>query len=329
MRILYGIQGTGHGHISRARVLLPLLREYAEVDVLISGYNFKINIEGDIAYTARGLSLVYDSKGSIDFFKTVRSINLVRLWKDINSVPIDNYDFVINDFEPVTAWAASRAGIPCVAVSHQVSFLSSKSPRPAKKSFMAEQLIKYFAPSSAAVGSHYLRYDDYIEPPVIRKQIKELNPMEREHFTVYLPAFDQNRLCSIFTKIGHVKWQIFSADCESTYRIRNVEVFPISKEKFLESIENCSGIVSSAGFETTSEAMYLGKKLLTIPIQNQYEQICNAAALEKMGGKVVYRIKKDFPEVVRKWIEEDTILTLPEVSEENNVVLKILAAGRR
>ena len=54
MRILYGVQGTGHGHISRARVILPKLREFAEVDVLISGYNFHMNLEGKIKYKARG-----------------------------------------------------------------------------------------------------------------------------------------------------------------------------------------------------------------------------------------------------------------------------------
>ena len=48
MRILYGVQGTGHGHISRARVILSKLREFAEVDVLISGYNFHMNLEGKI-----------------------------------------------------------------------------------------------------------------------------------------------------------------------------------------------------------------------------------------------------------------------------------------
>ena len=37
MRILYGIQGTGNGHISRALEVLPYLKKKASVDILISG----------------------------------------------------------------------------------------------------------------------------------------------------------------------------------------------------------------------------------------------------------------------------------------------------
>lgn len=70
MRILYGVQGTGHGHITRARVVLPVLREIAEVDVLISGYNFHMDLDGEIRYKVRGISLTYDSNGSVDFLET-------------------------------------------------------------------------------------------------------------------------------------------------------------------------------------------------------------------------------------------------------------------
>ncbi|MGL5401221.1 MAG: glycosyltransferase family protein, partial [Plesiomonas shigelloides] len=38
MKLLYGIQGTGNGHLSRARELVPALRAQGiRVDVLCSG----------------------------------------------------------------------------------------------------------------------------------------------------------------------------------------------------------------------------------------------------------------------------------------------------
>ena len=327
MRILYGIQGTGHGHISRARVVLPKLREYAEVDVLVSGYNFTMNIDGEIAYKARGLSLAYDNNGSVDMLETALNLHPIKFIQDVQSIPIEEYDFVVNDFEPVSAWAANGAGIPCVAISHQASFLSDKVPRPVKKSLVAEQVIKHFAPGTAAVGSHYLRYDDFVEPPIIRRQIRNLNPSLGNHITVYLPAFDHQTLGSIFNQVQKVEWDIFSPDCEEKYIKGNVTVNPVGKETFLESIESCLGIVSATGFETTSEAMFLGKKLLTIPIKNQYEQLCNAAALTQLGGKVVYQIDQDFPQILSEWIDEGQVLTLPEISDEEDLVQKIISAG--
>ncbi|MFD2531703.1 glycosyltransferase family protein [Gracilimonas halophila] len=329
MRILYGVQGTGHGHISRARVVLPRLREHAEVDVLISGYNFKMYIDGPVQYKARGLSLAYDNKGSVNMLETALKLHPIKLIRDIRSIPVQEYDFVVNDFEPVTAWAAQRAEIPCVAISHQASFLSEKSPRPLKESLFAEQVMKHFAPSTAAVGSHYLRYDDFIEPPIIRKHIRELNPKLGGHITVYLPAFDHQKLCAVFNQIGKVEWHIFSPKCDEAYIRGNVTVNPVGKETFLESIENCLGIVSATGFETTSEAMFLGKKLLTIPIKNQYEQLCNAAALEELGGKVVYQIDSKFSGLLSDWIEEGRVLNLPEISDEETLIHKIIHAGSR
>ncbi|MDR9416108.1 MAG: glycosyltransferase family protein [Gracilimonas sp.] len=328
MKILYGVQGTGHGHISRARVVLPKLREIAEVDVLISGYNFKMNIDGPVQYKARGLSLTYDNKGSIDMLNTAMNLHPIKLIQDIQSVPVEEYDFVVNDFEPVTAWAAKKAGIPCVAISHQASFLSDRVPRPDQKSLMAEQIMRHFAPSTAAVGSHYLRYDDFIEPPIIRQQIRNLNPTLGNHITVYLPAFHHSNLVTLLREVKKVEWHIFSPDCDESYTEGHVTVKPVGKETFLESIESCLGIVSAAGFETTAEAMYLGKKLLAIPIKNQYEQLCNAAALSKLGGEIVYDINSDFTQRLSNWIQHGNVLDLPEISEEKVLIDKIISAGR-
>ncbi|MBO6226112.1 MAG: glycosyltransferase, partial [Shewanella sp.] len=39
MRILYGVQGTGNGHLSRARVMAKaLMKQDIEVDFLFSGH---------------------------------------------------------------------------------------------------------------------------------------------------------------------------------------------------------------------------------------------------------------------------------------------------
>ena len=37
MKILYAIQGTGNGHVTRAEDVIPILREYGELDLFVSG----------------------------------------------------------------------------------------------------------------------------------------------------------------------------------------------------------------------------------------------------------------------------------------------------
>ena len=45
----------------------------------------------------------------------------------------------------------------------------------------------------------------------------------------------------------------------------------------------CLGVVCTAGFESISEAAYLGKRLLMVPVQNHPEQTVNALDAQLAG----------------------------------------------
>jgi uncharacterized protein (TIGR00661 family) len=315
MKILYGIQGTGHGHISRAREIIPCLSKHASVDVLISGYNCKMHLEHTDVLHKRGISLTYDNSGSVSYLKTALNIKPVTFLRDINSVNPEMYDLVISDYEPVTAWASIHSKTPSVGLSHQASFLSDKCPRPKTKSLFSESVLKYFAPVNRSIGFHFKRYDSFILPPVIRREIRDLSPTQKNHVTVYLPSFDHESLAAIFIQFRHTDWHLFSPNCEEEYFIENVWVRPVGNKPFLESIESSKGVIAGAGFETCAEAMYLGKKLLAIPIKNQYEQYCNAAALSEMGVVTVNQIEPSFSNIVQNWIDVAPIVQLEEAAE--------------
>jgi len=324
MNILYGIQGTGHGHLSRARELLPELSNYGSIDILLSGYNHKLNVEGNIIYRKRGISLIYDQNGSISISETVKNLDLVRFITDVKSLSLDKYDIIISDFEPITSWAAQNTGKRCVGISHQAAFLSPNVPRPAQQSVIAEKMLENFAPAAEALGFHFRRYDDFIEPPLIRREIIQLNPRQGNHITVYLPSYDHQTLVNLFTPVKNIRWEIFSPYCESPYtKDGHILVHPIDNERFLQSIESCVGVISGAGFELCSEAMYLGKKLLIVPIVNQYEQLCNAIALTEMGVSVVQRINNAFTNTVEYWLKNSVATPLPEIANPAEVAKRV------
>jgi uncharacterized protein (TIGR00661 family) len=315
MKILYGIQGTGHGHISRAREIVPILSEKADLDILISGTNCKMTLDGKKAVRKRGISLAYDSKGGVSYLKTAMAIQPVRFLNDIRSIDPSGYDLVISDYEPITAWASRTTGVVSVALSHQASFLSEKSPRPKKNSILAEQILKNFAPCDKAIGFHFKRYDSFILPPVIRQDVLNLSPQDGDHITVYLPAFDPKVLIGMLGQLSSSVWHLFSPFCDHAYRQGNIHVFPVGNRPFLESMKNSSGVLTSAGFETCAETMYLKKKLFVIPIQNQYEQLCNAAALKEMGVSVAQKNDTGIISKLRKWLQSDEVVSLPEVAD--------------
>ena len=105
MKILYAIQGTGNGHLSRARDIIPILQKNHEVNLLISGTQADIELPYPVKYRFNGLGFIFGANGGIDLVETYKKNYIKRLFAELNSLPVEEYDLVINDFEPVSAWA--------------------------------------------------------------------------------------------------------------------------------------------------------------------------------------------------------------------------------
>ncbi len=290
MKVLYAIQATGNGHISRARDIIPVLQQKCELDILISGTQADVVLPYEIKYRYKGMSLLYNKKGSLDFTKTVRQISLKHFLKEVKEVPVEDYDLVINDFEPVTAWACKKKKIPCISLSHQAAVINKFSPKPAIKNILGTLVLKHFAPCAESIGFHFQPYDKNIFTPVIRSEIRNSVPLTKDYYTVYLPSYSHEVLLRKLSKLKKVQWHIFSKEIKEELQIENFYTRSIKNETFIESLVNCKGVLCGAGFELPAEALFLQKKLIVIPLSGQYEQQCNAAALQKMGVPVIDKL---------------------------------------
>ncbi|MEO8886348.1 MAG: glycosyltransferase family protein [Mucilaginibacter sp.] len=319
MKILYAIQGTGNGHISRAREIVPLLQKYGEVDLLVSGTEAEVSLSQPLKYRFHGFSFVFGTNGGVDKWTTFKIMDLRRLWRDMHSIPLKQYDLIINDFEPVSAWACRLQNVPSVSLSHQCSFVSPKTPRPGKWNY-AEWLFKYYSPTTYHIGFHFERYDDFIHTPVIRSDIRKLETANLGHYTVYLPAYDDKTLIKSLGQNPHIPWHIFSKREKTAYRINNVEVFPVSNEAFNKSLATGEGLLTGGGFEGPAEALYLQKKVLMIPMKGQYEQQCNALAASRLGVKVVGAIDENFATHLEQWVNDDKKINVNFPDETAQIV---------
>ncbi len=324
MKILFAVQATGNGHLSRAREIIPHLLNHGELDLLVSGSDSQVNLPYIIKYKKHGMGFSFGKKGGIDYIQTIKKLKPFRLLKDINTFPVEQYDVVINDFEPVTAWACQRKNKPCIALSHQSAYLSPLTPRPSKKDKFAEWIFRNYAPVSAAVSLHFQSYDSFIHTPVIRKEVRQLEPTNEGHYTVYLPAFDDKFLVQKFMKVPQAKWQVFTKHHKSPYEVNNIKVIPIENDSYLKSLATCSGLLTGGGFEAPAEAMFLGKKVMSIPMLGQYEQQCNAIAMRKLGVKVVTEINEHFLKKLYCWMEFGKGLYVNFPDETNSLVDKAI-----
>lgn len=310
MKILFAIQGTGNGHIARAEDVIPILKEYGDLDVFVSGAQADIKLAYPVRYKSKGLSFFFGKTGGIDFFKTFRQNSSKDVYKEIKKFPVEKYDLVINDFEPISAWACRKRGVPCVGLSHQSALFSPNVPKPKKMDPVGEWIIHNYAPVEKYVSFHFERYDSNMYTPVIREAVRTFKGKEKEHYTVYLPAYDDKKLVPLLSKIAKVEWHVFSKHAKKAYHIGKLSVYPVNKDMFAESMSSAKGVLCGAGFETPAEALYLRKKLMVIPMKSQMEQHYNAASLRQLGVPVLKRMRKKNLDKVRGWIESTERVTV-------------------
>jgi uncharacterized protein (TIGR00661 family) len=326
MKVLYAIQATGNGHVSRANEIIPLLEKKCELDVLISGTQADVGLNHLVKYHRRGFSFIFGKKGGIDFYKTFNQFRSKKFLSEIKTLPVENYDLVINDFEPISAWACKLKKIPCVAMSHQYAVLNALSPKPPKSDPFAWMVLRYYAPCKTGIGFHFKSFAENIFTPVIRKEIREACITNLGHYTVYLPAFSDKKIINFLSNFKNMQWHIFSKHTKKSYTEANCIIKPVSTTEFTESFISCEGILCGAGFETPAEALFMGKKLMIIPMKSQYEQHCNAAGAIELGVPMIKKLKKKNIDFVDTWINNMSAIHV-DYKDETNKIIDLVLSG--
>ena len=291
MKIFYGVQGTGNGHITRARAIAPKLRQAgAEVTWMFTGRPrddfFEMEVFGDFQWRA-GLTF-QTRQGQVEYVRTALRNNLLRFVQDIRSLDLNGYDRVVTDFEPVTAWAARLQGIPTVGIGHQYAF--GLDIPTAGADFMGTQILKYFAPATVGLGVHWHHFNGPILPPIIETE-EARGAMLPSKIIVYLPFEEIGDILRLLKPFTSHEFHVYNpgGPVETAGKTAHIQVKGLSRRGFQADFADCGGVICNAGFELPSESLHHGKKLLVKPLHRQMEQLSNALALEKLGlGEVMH-----------------------------------------
>ena len=313
MRILYGVQGTGNGHLTRARIMAKALAAAgAQVDWVFSGRPkekfFDMEAFGDYQ-VYRGLTFATES-GKILYVKTAMTSNLWQLYQDTKKVNVDGYDFIINDFEPVSAWAAKQAGKKVIGISHQNAFFYDIPKQGGN--IVIEWFMRNFAPVTLPIGLHWHHFNQPILPPLVEPS-QYSNEFTPGHYLVYLPFAGLPDIMPQLRQFPDYHFYVYQPVPEA-FDEGHIHVRPFSREGFQQDLHRCEGVICSTGFELPSEALQLGKKILTQPVAGQMEQKSNALALQKLGYASV--TKELSVEAIGKWLPlpKPDPISYPDVS---------------
>lgn len=325
MRILYGVQATGHGHISRARAMARALGKHdAEVTWLFSGRERDklpdMTPFGDFEHR-EGLTF-QTAHGQIQHLDTVLKASPVRFTKDVVQLDLSGYDVVVTDFEPVTAWAARRQGIPSVGIGHQYAF--GPGVPSTGSNFLTRAIMRQFAPALLPLGLHWHPYRDNVLPPIL--DLPDLPRSNAGHILVYLPFENQETVIRLLNGLPDTDFVLYASDITKSRR-GNVACHPTDNMGFKQHLASCRGVLCNSGFELVSECLQWGKPVLTRPLAGQTEQLSNALAIEQLGyGQVMHTLSA---ERIALWLKTMKRPTAEPFTDVAQCLAAWLAGGMR
>ncbi|MBB3048022.1 uncharacterized protein (TIGR00661 family) [Litorivivens lipolytica] len=313
MKILYGVQGTGNGHVSRARMMAShFTRRGVQVDFLFSGRAperyFDMECFGHYQ-TRTGLSFV-SHQGSISYLRTVAQSHPIRFLQEIRELDVSGYDVILTDFEPITAWAGKLQNRPVIGIGHQYAFHHPGVPR-SKGDILSRFILRCFAPVTTGLGLHWSDFGGPIVPPIINPAVSS---RVGNSVLVYLPFEDQSRVTRLLKQIPDTRFIQYSPDLVDG-RDDNVDTRKTSLAGFKQDLQSSRAVICNAGFELISECLYLGKAVLAKPVTGQGEQIANAMALSQLNYADILHSLEHKP--IANWLNAlpvRTPVTYPDVA---------------
>lgn len=302
MRILYGVVGEGMGHATRSRVLLEELSKEHEVHIVVSGrakdYLAKrfANVHGiwgfTIAYEGNSVKKLQTVLQNLQGAVTGWPQNIRQYFELAESF---KPDVVVSDFESFSYLFAKNHRLPVISVDNmQVINRCKHEPELLagwEDSFEATRaIVKAKVPGAF----HYLITSFFyppvrkerttLAPSILRPEILEAKSEPGEHLLVYQTSTTNTALPDILKQSG-IPCRVYGLrrDLKEDLQDGNLTYRPFSEKGFIDDLRTARAVVASGGYTLMSEAVYLHKPMLAIPVEGQFEQVMNALYLEKLG----------------------------------------------
>lgn len=297
-RILYGVHGTGHGHAMRGLTIARALPEHEFL--FIAADDAPAVLEPEFAVRrVPNLGTAFKNY-KVDLGATIRRavpllLNRREHVRDVLRI-IDDFkpDVCLTDLEYFTPLAAKEANIPCLTLDHQHALTSCRHDLPANMLWDSllqgltprwlfrptdwNMIISFYAPPLTPSR----RKDTLILPPILREKVVAARPSDEGHILVYQSNSTDRRLIDFLTTIPNRTAYVFGCR-ETSGRRGNVVFCPKSEDGFIDLLAGCAYVIQGGSHTLMSEALYLGKPVLSLPLEAMIEQRLNAFYLEKLG----------------------------------------------
>ena len=292
--ILYGVNGEGAGHSTRAREVLKHLVVQGHRVVVASFDRGLQNLKSDFdAVEIYGFRFAYVNN-RVRYKRTIAK-NLVTVPRAVESLSRLNrlvedrqIDLVITDFEPLTCHVGHRRRLPVISIDNQHCLTNAVVgyPRQYRRDAAAAKLVtRLMTPHANAYlvisffSAPVRKRNTFLFPPLLRQEILNASPSEADHVLVYVtsPAPALARL------LQSVRCNFIAYGFGREGPEKNVLYRRPSMDTFFSDLVSARAVVANSGFSLVTEALHLGKPYLAVPVSHQFEQVFNAYWLQKSG----------------------------------------------
>ena len=296
--ILYGVNGEGSGHSTRAKDVIAHLQKQGHTLHVVSFDRGLRNLRESVPVTEIfGFQLTYINN-RVRYKRTLAS-NLVKAPKAARSlkalshlVEENHIDLVITDFEPLTCHVGHHKDLPVIAIDNQHALTNTRVSLPSgfKRDVAAVKMVtRMMTPHADAYlvlsffPAEVKRRNTFVFPPLLRQEILSAKPSSEsktgDHVLVYVTS-PSKELAALLKQV-RCKFVAYGFGIEG--QEGNVLFKKPSMDGFLRDLVGAKAVIANAGFSLVSEALYLGKPYLAVPVQSQFEQTFNAYYVDKLG----------------------------------------------
>lgn len=316
MKFLFIVQGEGRGHMTQAIAFSKLLRKQGHdlVGVIIGKSKRRVIPEFFSREIKAPIHLVESPNFACDkeekkilIGKTIRK-NFAKsgvFWRSLGQinevVSVQEPEIILNFYDLLGGIynVLFRPKAAYWVIGHQYLIYHPKF-KFAPSSGLNKFLFKLNTKLTAIGATEKLALSFYeldstseitVVPPLLREEVKKLEPTQDDFFLTYMVNSGYGKEVKAFAKANptlkiRAYWD--KKDAKKTeYPLPNLSLHQVHDKNFLSDMAACKGLVSTAGFESICEAMYLGKPVMVIPVLGQYEQACNALDTESCGAGII------------------------------------------
>lgn len=328
------------GHAMRSRVVLEhLLSRDDDLEIIASGKAAEYLGKRFAGVTKiHGLHMVLEEnrvrKGKTLWSNVLKGMmgvptNIAAYFEQVERL---EPDVVISDFESWSYLYGKLHRLPILSIDNmQIIHRCAIAQEIIDDNRVAFEITKAFIKAKLpGCDAYYItsffrpptrKPDTYLFPPILRPEILDAKRGDGDHLLVYQSgsaaleaALAKTGLeCRIYNMRPGLQHEV----TEGKLRFR-----PFSEAGFIEDLATCRAVIGAGGFTLMGEAVYLHKPMLSLPLEDQFEQMLNARYLELEGYGMWTQSFED-PTVIPRFLERVPACAakLAGYSQDRNVAL--------